>query len=498
MRKNGNSIKSSTKDFVTRAKSYPTPMSALNEIITNGFFANGTKNLNLFFFEFNDKKCFAVKNDGEFFAQEKMNNSLSYYGCHSANTAGNENGTGAKSFASYFTASNPESFFVTVSKSKYGEYSYGVISHDGQVYLNEDDFDDIDKLFIEYIKSNYLVSINEGTVTAIYDSVKADDLDVYDIERTINDMLTVGLNNINCTIDDNGNIRDVVYVDKTYKNIEDDNIKRLNFNTTFTYDGKTYIVSVDVVDTHYIEGKREYYNKYDEMEGGVIHSYGLTAGYDNGYTPLYKSSTCLLGYKDLPQYYRTYAHITAHPVEDKPGYASTRDWQKFYSAFGRVNAQKVPNYNSPFEFHKNGKLKKTFASFYEAVIDPIRKVYNEWMPDTDKKIIEDDVYNDINNIVREKMHFVNNDTTFIFNIKNFKDYEDFVEFEIDDEDNHFISFNAMHNDINKCIKCKCDKVLDVLSGYFRTFRAVTYGKASYGDTILEIKKLCRQLNKLED
>jgi hypothetical protein len=56
----------------------------------------------------------------------------------------------------------------------------------------------------------------------------------------------------------------------------------------------------------------------------------------------------------------------------------------------------------------------------------------------------------------------------------------------------------MHNDINKCIKCKCDKVLDVLSGYFRTFRAVTYGKASYGDTILEIKKLCRQLNKLED
>ena len=50
-----------------------------------------------------------------------MENALSYYGCESANTAGNENGTGLKTFASYFTSGNPESFFIIVSKSKYGE-----------------------------------------------------------------------------------------------------------------------------------------------------------------------------------------------------------------------------------------------------------------------------------------------------------------------------------------------------------------------------------------
>lgn len=504
MRKNGKRIQSSKKDFEVRAKSYSEPISGLNEILTNGYFVNGTTNLDTIFFKFNGKKCFAIRNNGEFFTKQKMENALSYYGCESANTAGNENGTGLKTFASYFTSGNPESFFIIVSKSKYGEYSYGLISSEGEVYLNEDDLDDNDKLFIEHIKAEYLSTIEEGTITSIYNSAHTDEISASEIERTINDMFTTGLTKVKCTIDDNGRVREVDYVDRTYENIDDENIKRIKFDTSFTYKNKqgkekTFLTTVFAVDTHYIENHRELYNKYDELNDGVIHSYGFTAGYDNGYTPMYKSSVVLLGFKGRQQYYHTYSGMIAHPVENNENYASIRDWQEFYSDFGRVNAQKVPNYSTPFNFYWNGKLKSAYESFYNAVIEPIRNKFNEWMPEEDKKSLEKEIFNEeINNIVHEKMHFMTCDTTYIFNLRNFNDDDVFVKYEIDDDGNHLISFNLNHKDISKYFNGKSEDMIKALSGYFKSFKAITYGEKSCGDTESKIKIFCRQLNKLED
>jgi len=500
MRKNGKGIQSSKKDFEGRAKSYTSPMVALNEEITNSFFAKGVSVINISFFKFNEKKCICIKNNGEFFNQQKMNNALSFYGCESANTAGNENGTGTKSFASYFTNGNNESFFLTVSKSKYGEYSYGIISYDGQVYSRMEDFDDTDILFIEYIKSTYLNNVEEGTVKCVYDAAHTEDLTANEIERTLNDMLTIGLKKVSCTIDDNGSIREVEYVDKTYNDIDDNNIKRFNIETTFTYNRKIFKAAVFAVDTHYIEEKKEYYNKYDELNEGVIHSYGFTCGYNNGYTPLYRSSVYLLGFSGRQQYYRTFAGMIAIPIENDEKYASTKDWQKFYSDFGRVNAQKIPDYSSPFNFYWNKKLKVSYESFYNAIIEPVREKFNEWMPEEDKKSLEKDIFNEtINSHVREKMHFMNCDTTFIFNLKKLKDEDVFVKYEIDDEGNHLISFNTVHKDISKHLNCKKDDdIIKVLSGYFKVFKAITYGEKSCGDTESKIKGLCKQLNKLED
>lgn len=499
MRKNGKSIQTSEKDFKARAKSYTSPITALNEVITNAFFAKGTTTLNVDFFKFNEKKCLLVKNDGEFFAPQKLDDALSRYGCESANTAGNENGTGLKTFASYFTNGNAESFLVIVSKSKYNEYAYGLIAFDGQVYLTEDDFDETDRVFIEHIKSNYLNDVNEGSVTAIYDAAHTEDLEISELEKTINDMLTTGLKRVKCTINDNGRIREVDYADKSYENIDDENIKRIKEKVTFTYNGLIYVATYFAVDTHYIETKREYYNKYDELNEGVTHSYGFTAGYDNGYTPLYKSSVVLLGLSGRQQYYRTYSGMIAHPIEDRKGYATTKDWQKFYSEFGRVNAQKIPDYGSPFNFFRDGKIKKAYESFYTAVIEPVRKKFNEWMPEEDKKSLEKDIFNEeINSRVREKMHFMNCDTTFIFNLKNIKDTETFVKYEIDDKRNHFISFNISHKDIAKHLNGKGEDILKILFGFFKVFKAVTYGEKSYGDTEIAIKNLCKKLNKLED
>lgn len=498
MRTNGKSIKTSEKDFNARAKSYSNPISALNEVITNSFFAKNTSILNINFFKYNDKECLLVKNDGEFFAPHKIDNALSFYGCESANTAGNENGTGLKSFASYFTNGNSESFFMVVSKSGYGEYACGLISHDGLVYLNEADFEEKDKQFIEYVKNEYLSDITEGTVTAVYDAAHTEEIDCYELERTINDMLTIGLNKVKCSINDNGRYREISYVDKTYKNINDPNIKRLELSTTFTYRGKIFKADVFAVDTHYIETKKEYYNAYDEINEGVTHSYGFTASYDNGYTPLYRSSVGPLGLSGRQQYYRTYSGMIAHPIENDEKYASTRDWQKFYSEFGRVNAQKIPDYSTPFNFFRDGKLIQRYESFYNAVIEPVKRKFNEWMPEEDKKSLEKEIFDDdINRLVREKMHFMNCDTVFIFNLKNFKDEDEFIKYEIDDNGNHFISFNIKHKDISKHIN-KGEEAIKMLSGYFRTFKAITYGQKSCGDTERAIKTLCKQLNKLED
>ena len=180
-RKNGEQIKTSEKDFRARAKSYPDAIAALNEIITNSFFVKWVTSILISFFIFNNKKCFLVKNDGEFFSPANMENAIRNYGCVSANTAGNENGTGLKTNAAYFTDGNKDSFLLVISKSKYGEYSYGLIAYDGQTYIHEEDFDDNDISFIDYIKKHYLNDIEEGTITTIYDAAHTDDLDVSEI-----------------------------------------------------------------------------------------------------------------------------------------------------------------------------------------------------------------------------------------------------------------------------------------------------------------------------
>ena len=76
MRKNGKRIQSSKKDFEVRAKSYSEPISGLNEIFTNGYFAKGTTNLDTIFFKFNGKKCFAINEIENKIEREKLVNDV--------------------------------------------------------------------------------------------------------------------------------------------------------------------------------------------------------------------------------------------------------------------------------------------------------------------------------------------------------------------------------------------------------------------------------------
>ena len=132
-----NNIKTSKKDFQNKRKAYPSAKYALKEIVTNAYFAPGVKNVSLNF-EKEDKQSFWFINDGEAMTAEQIISAISEYGCKSGNTAGNENGMGLKSSASFFTQYSENSMLAIASKSDNELIGFGWIDPDGNYCEYED------------------------------------------------------------------------------------------------------------------------------------------------------------------------------------------------------------------------------------------------------------------------------------------------------------------------------------------------------------------------
>lgn len=384
-----NSIKTSKKDFQNKRKAYPSAKYALKEIVTNAYFAPGVKNVSLNF-EKEDKQSFWFINDGETMTSEQIISAISEYGCKSANTAGNENGMGLKSSASFFTQYSKNSMLAIASKSDNELLGFGWIDPDG----NYCEYEDLSTEQISFAKK-VLESFKYGTVTMVYDT----EIEATEINEFIDDlryMFTSGLNKINFKTCINGETFSIYPFDRHYHNL--DYVRRNDENVIFEYNKKLYKCTLYSTDTRTI--KPEDYDFIDETNGDIISDFGIHMGYDNGYMPIHMPQVEIIGYKSKPQYYYMRGSLIAHPVEGETKYAGIEDWKIFFSKIGNMSQQKVPNLSKEINFfHNNGELKVTLKSFYNAVVMQFKNNIQDWMPSHERNTKGD--------YSQEKLDFIN-------------------------------------------------------------------------------------------
>ena len=364
-------INITTKGFVNLRKGYPTAKDALNEILTNSFFAPEAKTIMIYFLMEKIVPSFYFCNDGVSLSQEEMENILSTLGCESSNTGGNENGTGLKSAAAYFTSRCEETSILFMASKENGVLkSFGFLDAKGEYGEYEDLFRE-QKEFVDVVIS----STHNGTFTGVYNCPLTES-EVNEFKYNIRFLLKNGLNNINVFVKmDDEEPYKIRYFDPLYRHL--DYPTKFEKRITFEFNKKLFDCILYGVDTNTI--KAEDYDFLDEINGDCIKYYGLSCGYEDGYTPI-PYNVSILTYGTQPQYNHCRFDLIAliNPKSDKS--ATYADWKELYTTIGRMTPQKVPNLTSPFKYKSGDNIYAKWSSFYDSVIAECSAFYGETKP----------------------------------------------------------------------------------------------------------------------
>ena len=506
-RKNGESIKSSEKDFYGRGKDYAMT-EALSELWVNSFHAPNTKKFLTQMFTHAGKPCLLVRNDGAFFPQEEMHKALTKYGCDSANTAGNQNGVGMKAAAAYFLKDQEGAFTVVVSKSKSGEYSYGLIDTKGLVYANYADFLPFDHDFTEYLKNKFLTTkedgtpLEEGTVVCVFNTAHKEEFDLQKLETVINHEFTFGLEKVTFTLDNEGVQRTVKYEDYFREdlgnfNANHDDIRLKMKSVVFVKDNTSYCCDIECF--------RNMGNESVEDSATRIGNYGLVAGYENGYTPLYLGKLWLAGKNNDSHYTACRARVIAHPGA-KNTTATTKDWQKLFEDWGSMNDHKIQRPIPSAKIARkqnNGSgcvAQSDWTNFKERVVDVIMDKFNEWKGN-DVDYEQQERIDNLNAQLMRSKEFTADRyrVQFKFDLKTTE--EKFVESSIltdpDDESKNIVlvQFNASHPYWSKMIGDKVSSQMKgMVDGLKMMIEASCHADPSRTNTI--VKNACAALVRL--
>ena len=379
-----NPIKTSIKDFKNRRKAYPSIQDAFKELVTNGFFAPNVKKMELHFVD----KSFWFMNDGEPMKQEKIVDVLSTYGCESMKTAGNENGIGLKSAASFFNEFD-DSMLVLASKCRGNLCGICWIDNDGN-YCEKEDFS-IEQL--DFVK-NVLSTFSDGTVTMVYNTTFNKE-DVDEFTKELRYMFTTGLNKIEIKLSYKNEDIDTEYpisfYDRHYQHLP--YVRRNNEDVSFKFGDKIFKCTLLSTDTRTIN---EYDYEYIDLTNGyVTHDFGVHMGYDNGYMPIHRPQVEIIGLISKPQYNYIRCSLIAHPIENDPLYAGVEDWKSFFSnkKIGNMSQQKIPDTSKPRKFQYGENIIESFKEYYEAVVLKFKNDINSWTEEHNKSYKE--VCNDI-------------------------------------------------------------------------------------------------------
>lgn len=398
-------IKTSNKDFKNRSKAYPSIQDALKELITNSFFAPNVKKIKLHF-DTEKHNSFWFINDGEPMKQERIVDALSTYGCESTNTAGNENGIGLKSAASFFNEFD-DSMLVLVSKCKDVLQGICWIDKDGN-YCEKEDFSPEQLSFVNDI----LPTFSDGTATIVYNTTfNKEDVDKFNQELRY--MFTTGLNRIKIESSFNGDNNKIDFYDRHYQHLS--YVRRSNEDASFKFNGKIFKCTLLSTDTRTI--KKEDYKYLDATNGSVVHDFGVHMGYDNGYMPIHKPQVELIGLISKPQYYYIRFSLIAHPIENDPLYAGVEEWKSFFSnkRVGNMSQQKIPDISTPRNFQYGEKVIDSLKEYYETVVLKFRSDSTAWIDEHNKSHKETcNNIDSINNYLKRK------DFTFCDNVWKFR------------------------------------------------------------------------------
>jgi hypothetical protein len=444
-------LKYSPKAFKTVGKSYPSPYYALNEPTVNAFFAPGVKNISIHFDRDPDledgmyNKMWFI-NDGEPLSKDEINEKICVYGCESFDSAGNENGTGVKSFGSYFMNINcdyTDSFLLFGSKKDNNVLGVMILFPD----CTYDDDDDMSSLSPEQRKfvEDILGSFTDGCVTSVYHSSLLSEEDIEKFRNGINNMFTTMLDNVNLKVFVGSKMYPFKYADRLYKHIDLGKYRVKEDNVTFMYCDKKFKCSYEIMS---VGGQYGFLDKDELNDIDQVFNYqdnrGVHLGYDNGFFPISDNTKIflqLLGLIDKESCYGVRGEIVAHPIEDNEEYAGVDEWKKFISEVGCMNSQKVPNIpnNGCYSRKKYGDngttLKKAYESFYPGVIEPMKDFINSYIisgnegkkKESDNDFSEESLIE--NNKELSKQHLKWLDKDWAFEFKYFGEDEDAIKFE---------------------------------------------------------------------
>lgn len=382
------SIRSSKKDFENKRKAYASDKQALNEPTTNQFFAPNVENIKCCVDTTGDYHYFYLINDGKPMSQQEIEGVLSEYGCSSLNTAGNENGMGLKSSASYCVQYCDTAMMVLASKTNGKICGIGWINHDGE-YCDKAEFNVDQKNYVNKVLSEF----DNGTATIWYNTkLSESELDKYEVG--ISKMFTWGLKHVNFTFNRNGREFEITPFDRHYRHLDyvvNDTNNFRNKEVVFEYRLKNDRVKLFKATLLAVNTNIIHKEDFEGPDCGCLDDdwdYGIHIGYDNGYMPLHESQVEVIGYKGQPRYYNMRGTLIAHPIENDEEYANVEDWKVFISGICKMSQQKVPQLKEPVNYyHKDHTLKDVTKSFYESVVDFFRQCASDWC--TQKHNVED-------------------------------------------------------------------------------------------------------------
>ena len=448
MRQGGIPIKTGRKDFASRRFLFTNLSQPLSESWTNSVHAKGTTIVHTEKYMYWNIPCVSVLNDGEVFVQSELDKALDKFGCESANTSGNQNGSGMKNTSSYFIDDNDASVSIVVSKGKGDQYSYGLIDANGDRFSDLNLFSDEDKNYIKFLKEKFLSKVAEGTVFSAFNASHFDEFDVDKFERIIIEQYSTILQKIKFTLlDATGSnvMKTVKYQDLFYHHIDpqclNDEIRVMKNNQTFEFGNKIYMCDIeffnlDMFDKSYPNEARTQYD-IDHAENRDFASetmWGVVAGYSDGYTPLHNGWLYLIGSMGDAHESHIRVKVTAKPIDNDSNYADLEDWQKLYTKWGMMNACKV-------QAKEKFKFGKEWGSFQKNVVKPIKERINKWRKGDNKSVnLLDEFSEDMK--LKTPIRFGNG----CYLVKFVEQPQDnrFVNYNVDSEMVRWITFNISH------------------------------------------------------
>jgi hypothetical protein len=408
-----NNIQTTEKGFQNLRKSYPSVKEALNELFINDFYVNNNRNIEMHFSKNGTyTNAFYFINDGDVFKQNNLTNALSFLGCESPMTAGNENGVGIKSSAAYLLQHNEDAVLFIFSKTNNERVSFGVINNKGQYSVNIEDLTKEQKMFLNNIDASF----ENGTATCVFNT----SLHISEIESFLDDipyLISTALTTRNVVAYIGQDRKPINFIDRHC--LQFTNVKsHILENETFSYKGKIFLCDVILTNTKNLLCRKR---NNDENKH---YDFGCHFGYNDGYMPISQSNVSLIDYHEQPQHYDFRMSMIAKPNNEDEKYASVMDWRDFYSRLGNMSQQKVPN----LKYEKN-RFKAQMWKGYLEIIKKVKDVLNNVLEvNVADNNVSDDTISDINEKLktdRYNKHVVNN-----IELKyKFADITDTVKFE---------------------------------------------------------------------
>ena len=358
-------IQTSEKYFKGLKKAYPNAKYALNELLVNAYFVENNKNIKIHFSRNNQTnitEAISFINDGDIFEQTTLTNAISTLGCESPKTAGNENGVGIKTAASYLLGN--KGCLLIFSKVNNEIVSFGAVWANGE-YSN--DINDLSLIEEQYFNNVSTMVKENGTAVSLFGT----SLQKEQIEEFLNDipyLFSFGLLEKNITAYIGKEKFKIEYVDRHCKMFDTmDKFNKVFNDETFEFRGKIFKCDIYLTNTEKLTNRAR--NKSEESNNI---DYGCHFGYNNGYMPISISNVSTIGHKDQPQYYNFRMTMVAKPIIDKVNYANVNDWKDFYTQLGNINQQKVPNLA-----YSVNKFKEKYWEDYLSVIKRVKNTLHE-------------------------------------------------------------------------------------------------------------------------